>query len=243
MNNSMKVSIAAVIMALGMIFSSMVLSKFFVRIKHEQAIKVKGYSERDVTSDIGKFSCNVSARGFNLNEAYRKLHENKNAVLEYLKQKGFTEPEEAVGTIDISKVNKRDNKGNLMNQIEFYDVSQSIWVASNKVALIKEAATGVTELIQKGIEVSSSSPEFYVSDLKETKIQLLADATKDAHRRAVTLAQNSGGRVGDLISADQGVFQITRKNSTDTSSWGVYDTTTIDKTAKIVVTLEYAIGR
>ena len=44
-----------------------------------------------------------------------------------------------------------------------------------------------------------------------------------------------------LISAQQGVLQITERHSTETSGYGVYDTATIEKTAKAVVTLEYAI--
>ena len=55
------------------------------------------------------------------------------------------------------------------------------------------------------------------------------------------LAKNSGGRVGALLSAEQGVIQITERNSTDTSGDGVYDTKSIAKTAKVVVTLEYAV--
>ena len=49
--------------------------------------------------------------------------------------------------------------------------------------------------------------------------------------------------MGALISASQGVFQITARHSTEVSSWGVYDTSTIEKTVKAVVTLEYAIER
>ncbi len=66
-------------------------------------------------------------------------------------------------------------------------------------------------------------------------------ATEDGYRRALALAEGSKGKVGALISAQQGVFQITEQHSTDTSGYGEYDTSTIEKTAKAVVTLEYAI--
>jgi hypothetical protein len=86
-----------------------------------------------------------------------------------------------------------------------------------------------------------SSPEFIVSDLSAVKMDLLAMATGDGYRRALVLAQNSKGTVGALIGAEQGVFQITRPHSTETSSYGMYDTSTIEKSAKAVVTLRYAI--
>ena len=46
----------------------------------------------------------------------------------------------------------------------------------------------------------------------------------------------------NLVSARQGIFQVTAENSTDLSDYGVYDTSTIDKVVKIVVTLSYTIN-
>ena len=44
-------------------------------------------------------------------------------------------------------------------------------------------------------------------------------------------------------SASQGVFQITPVNSTDVSDTGCYDTTSIDKSVKCVVTLNFQVGK
>jgi hypothetical protein len=49
--------------------------------------------------------------------------------------------------------------------------------------------------------------------------------------------------LGRLVSARQGIIQITKKNSSDMTDWGVYDTETIDKVVKLVVSLEYEISR
>jgi hypothetical protein len=241
MNNIVKLSSVAVILALGMILSSSLLSKFFVRIRHEQAITVKGYAEKDVISDVGKFFCTCRARGDSLKESYARLQESKNAATAYLKRKGFREPEITLETIYTSKILKRDAQGKETNETEYYDVYQAIIVSSTNVSLIMEVSTSITELIKEGNDIQAAPPQFYVSDLKDTKLGLLAEATADGYRRAVVLAKNSNGKVGALISAQQGVFQITRKNSTDTSGCGEYDTSTIEKTAKAVVTLEYAI--
>jgi uncharacterized protein len=241
MNSAVKMAVAAVILALGMILSSSLLSKFFVRIRHEQAITVKGYAEQDIASDVGKLSCVCNARGASLKEAYDKLQNHKNAVLAHLQHAGFQGSEISPATIETTKIARRDAQGKETNEIEYYDVFQTITVSSTNVALILQASTSITELIKDGIEISASAPEFYVTDLKDTKLGLLAKATEDGYRRAVALAENSRGKVGALISAQQGVFQITKRNSTDTSGYGEYDTSTIEKTAKAVVTLDYAI--
>ncbi|MEY3022054.1 MAG: hypothetical protein RIS86_1252, partial [Planctomycetota bacterium] len=91
------------------------------------------------------------------------------------------------------------------------------------------------------IEIDSGSPSFTVSTIEEEKLALLERATANAHERAKTIARGSGGRPGRLVSASQGVFQIVAVGSTDSSDWGRYDTGTIGKTARCVVTLEYAI--
>jgi hypothetical protein len=242
MNNVVKLSAVAVILALGMILSSSMLSKFFVRIAHEQSIKVKGYAEKDVLSDVGRFSCTCSTRGTSLKESYDRLQESRKAAMEYLKRVGFQETEMRSGTIETSKISKRDEQGKETNETQYYGVSQTITVTSNNVSLIRDVANNITELIKEGIDIRASPPEFFVSDLKDTKLRLLASATEDGYRRAVALAENSKGKVGALISAQQGVFQITQRNSTDTAGTGEYDTSTVEKTAKIAVTLEYAIG-
>lgn len=241
MKNVMKSAIVAVILALGMVLSAALLSKLFVRIRHERAITVKGYAEKDVVSDTGRFSCAYTARGTNLGEAYARLQDSRKAVLDYLRGKGFQDAEIGQGTIQASKVPKRDAQGRETNEVEYYDVSQSTGVVSSNVVAIRDVSTAITELIKEGIDISVSSADFYVSDLKDTKLELLAKATDDGYRRAVTLAEKGKGKVGALMSAQQGVFQITQRNSTDTSSYGMYDTSTIEKTAKAIVTLEYAI--
>ena len=79
--------------------------------------------------------------------------------------------------------------------------------------------------------------------MEQLKLELLGNATKNAYDRAKALAENSRGKVGALNSASQGVFQITPVDSTDVSDGGEYDTTTIEKKVKAVVTLEYHIEK
>ncbi|MDD4872115.1 MAG: SIMPL domain-containing protein, partial [Kiritimatiellae bacterium] len=61
--------------------------------------------------------------------------------------------------------------------------------------------------------------------------------------RAEILAKNSHGKVGALNSASQGVFQITPVNSTDVSDSGNYDTSTVEKSVKAIVTLEFQVEK
>lgn len=236
-------TVVAVVLAAGMIVSAGLVSKFFLKVRHEKvnAIAVKGYAEKEVASDVGKFTCTFGTEGATPREAYDALLKGQAAVLAHLKAAGFGEKEVLPGGIETGRAMERDEKGNATNVVHHYWASQSVEVTSGDVERIRAAAGGVMELIKQGVDISANTPRFYVSDLKAVKMELLEKATKDGYNRAQALAKNSGGRVGALLSAEQGVIQITERNSTDTSGDGVYDTKSIAKTAKVVVTLEYAV--
>jgi len=70
---------------------------------------------------------------------------------------------------------------------------------------------------------------------------LLALATKDAHDRALSMAEAVGSDIGAVRSAKMGVFQITRPYSTDVSDYGIYDTSWIEKQITAVVRVTFAV--
>ena len=86
-------------------------------------------------------------------------------------------------------------------------------------------------------------PQYFYNNLNDVKVQLIGAATKDSLLRAEQFAANSGVTVGPLRSASQGVFQITAPNSTETADYGSYDTSTVEKLVKAVVTVEYSVAR
>lgn len=94
----------------------------------------------------------------------------------------------------------------------------------------------------KGIELSASSPSYYYTKLNELKIDLLAKASEDAKQRAKTIAKNSACGLGNLVSANMGVFQITGKNSNEDFSYGSsFNTSSKNKKASITVRVDYKI--
>ena len=98
----------------------------------------------------------------------------------------------------------------------------------------------MSELINSGIEFYSENPQYYYTKLAELKIEMIAEATKDANTRSEKIAENAGSSVGRLKNADMGVFQIVAQNSAEEYSWGgSFNTTSKRKTATITVKLEY----
>ena len=78
MSNVVRSATAAIILTLGMILSAFLLSLF--RPDHEQTIEVKGYAEKDVVSDVGKFSYIYRARSGTLKESYEALQKSRDVA-------------------------------------------------------------------------------------------------------------------------------------------------------------------
>ena len=86
-----------------------------------------------------------------------------------------------------------------------------------------------------------SQPQYVFTRLPSLRPQLLADATRDALRRAEVLVESTGADLGSLRSVNVGVFQVTAPNSTEVEDYGVYDTTTRTKDVTAVVNVTFGI--
>jgi len=229
-------------LALGLIVSALFLSNAFKSVKSsEQKIEVKGYAEKNIISDLGVWNCNIRTRAFDMVTAYSKLKNDIQKAKEYIISKGINADDITISSVNSQKIFKINDEGRYTNQIIGYELDQTIKVSSKDIKLIKLLSNEATSLIENGIEIFSEPPQFFYTKLNDLKVKMLGEATKDAKVRAEQLAQNSGSEVGKLKSARQGVFQITPINSVDVSDYGEYDLSTIEKTIKAVVTIEFFI--
>ena len=229
-------------LAFAVLGASDQLGRAMRAMKQENIIRVKGVAEVDVTSDRGSWWTSVSGRAPTLAEADAGREQAMAALRAFVLAKGFKESELSVGSVSISKVYRRDEKGNTTNELEAYVLSQDLGVRSSSLELLRDAANEVTgALVKQGFESSTSAPSFTVSTIEKTKLDLLEKATANAYERAQTLARGSGSGVGSLVSAAQGVYQIVARGQTSSSDYGEFDTSSIEKTARVVVTLEYSV--
>ena len=228
-------------LAFGVLGASDTMGRALRTMNQDNVIRVKGVAEIDVRSDRARWHGNVRVRAATLPEAYAALERSVQALSAFIESKGIPAAAINVFSADISRIYRKDDKGNATNEIEAFELRQQVACASNQVDVVRNLANGATSLIREGVEVESLSPTYTVSTIEKTKIDLLERATENAYERARTLARGSGSSVGGLVSASQGVFQIVARGSTSSSDYGEYDTGAIDKTARVVVTLEYAV--
>lgn len=230
----------------GLVLSTLILAGTIQKIKlAHQTITVKGFAERAIKSDRAVWRGSFAVRGTDLVTVYKKTQKDLDSVLAWLEKNGVSKDKLEISPVRTNNQYKetmsKDGVLQTSSEIVGYSLEQTIEITSGDIALISRLAKDSTALIQDGIAFTSYAPEYYFTKLDDLKIQMLGQATKDARERAEQLAVNSGSKVGALRSASQGVFQITPPFSTEVSNTGQSDTTSIDKSIKALVTVEYAI--
>lgn len=242
----MKNSILVVGAALVMVFAAFILGNAYkYKFKQSETISVTGVADTNFVSDLTVWSGNFSRSSFNMQEAFDALKKDEAIVMSYLEKQGLSKNEMKTSSINTEKLFSYtyDEQGNQKNSVfNGYKLSESVTIESGDLNKVDRISRDITQLIQQGVELSSSSPNYYFSKLSNLKIGLLAKASEDAYDRAKTIAKNSGSSVGSLRKATMGVFQITGQNENEDYSYGgAFNTTSINKTATVTVKVEYEI--
>ena len=99
----------------------------------------------------------------------------------------------------------------------------------------------ISSLVERGVSFQVNQPEFYNTKVGDIKIEIQAEAAKDAMIRGQRIAQATGRKLGTLKSARMGVLQITPENSNMTSDYGVNDISSIRKEITAVVNANFEI--
>jgi hypothetical protein len=124
-----------------------------------------------------------------------------------------------------------------------FRATQVVSVSSTNVTLTEKASREITSLLEQGIAVTSRAPNYYYTRLGELKLEMLAEAAKDARSRAENILGSAGKTtLGKLVYADMGIININAANSTNTSTEGNNDTTSRDKDIITIVHAEYEVN-
>ncbi|WP_148717096.1 SIMPL domain-containing protein [Chitinolyticbacter meiyuanensis] len=232
--------------AIGLVLSAAIVSYTAGRISdNKQSVSVKGLAEKAVTADQARWRIVVQGGATSLPEAFAALRTHRPAVVDFLKQQGFTEQQISFDRENYTVVHRQDEEGRQTREIEQYVASQSVQLASNDVKRVDAAAGKIVQLVESGLPIAVEDPEYLVSTLEAVKMSLIADATRNARDRAGEFAKTGGARVGAMKSANQGAFYIlpAQGGGSDSDYGGAYDKSTIAKLARVVVTVEYAISQ
>ena len=243
MKISRNTTIATTILSAVSILSYSYLHRF--QYSESNTITVKGLGATDFKSDLIVWEGRFTTINKTLYEAYSQLSSNREIIKEFLKRNGISEKETIFGAVSTSERTKNiyNSEGNVIGE-EFigYRLRQSVRIESRDLEKVELVSRAITEVLKSGIEFYSESPSYFYTKLQDVKLDLISKATDDAKTRANIIAKNGGASIGDLKSAQMGVFQIVGQNSNEEYSWGgSFNTTSKYKTATITMDLTYEL--
>jgi hypothetical protein len=239
--------LAGLFLAAALLLSAMLVTRAWLKIAESQTISVTGSARKAVRSDLVIWRGSFSAEGNTLLEAQRNLKADLAKVEEFLKASAMTNS--LIGPIAIKELQateevKAAQKGGsdiTRQKTVGFRLSRSVEVRSDQVEGVTRLDQDSTALVEQGVMLTSAPPEYIYTKAGEAKIEMLAEATKDARGRAEQIASQGGRIIRQLRWARMGVFQITPVFSSQTSSEGVNDTTSLDKTVTAVVSASFSL--
>lgn len=239
MKKSLGMFLLGATLAFGLACAAYIVSRAAVKVTRSETIRVKGSASQLVSSDFGSWSGGIAVAAPTMEAAAQKLTAAEKEINEFISTVGFRPDEVVWGSITINIFYKKNEKGINTNDILKFQLSRSLAISSKDVRRLEKLDRTYTDLVKKGHSVSNYGASYLITNLDDYKMKLLNTATENGYKRAQTLAGSAGGKVGALLSASQGIFQILAPGGGDISDYGTYDKSTIRKEVKAVVTLEF----
>ncbi len=228
----------ALIFSIGILLSSIILGIFFYTSRKPQnTIRVTGYATKRFESDIIKWSLTITRQTglYDINTGYQAIKKDVDFIISELKKNGINDNEITLQPIYNIQQYNRDGI------VSGYNVRQTLFIISSNLTALEKLARNPDFIYSKGIILESSNIEYNYSKIADLKKELLAQATIDAKNRAIEIAKSANAKLGKMVQARQGVFQITEPNSTEVSDYGIYSTATKIKDITVTVSATFVI--
>jgi uncharacterized protein len=122
-----------------------------------------------------------------------------------------------------------------------YEAKQTMTITTKEIDKIVLSQKAAIDYKASGQSIHFNPPNYLVSNLEDIKMSLINNASENAKKRAIEFIKNSNASLGAMKSASQGAFYILPNSANaDTDNYGgTYDKSTIDKIARVVVTVEF----
>lgn len=206
-----------------------------------QTITVTGSAKKEIISDLGFLRGTLTVQATAPEYAFRELNRSKPILLSYLEKKGFPKDKVEFFTMNNYPIYEIGSQGYSTGRIIGYVYNQRMEISSTDVNKIKEISLDIASLVEQGINFNVEMPEYHYTKLAELKIEIQAEAAKDAMVRAQKIAEATGRDLGPMRTARMGVLQITPKFSNVISDYGINDLSSIDKEIIGVVNASFEI--
>ncbi len=229
---------ASVILGVSAIISAALIGNGLTDLRTgDRYVTVKGVAEREVNADLALWPIRFVATGASLSEAQERARSSRDAIMAFLKLQAIDQNAVELQRLDVTDTRANPYQAN--NGEQKFIISQTLMVRSTDIDRIRQAAQGVSELVDSGVVLSSdygpSGPTHVFNGLNDIKPEMIAEATSSAREAADQFAQDAKAELGGLRRANQGVFQILARDQAP----GIMEQQQPVKTVRVVSTVEY----
>jgi uncharacterized protein len=239
--------LAALVLAVGIAAAGWFVSHGLGRVLAEgrladRTVSVKGLSERNAKADLALWEIRYVATSENLATAQGKIEGDGKLIAAFLTQQGLLADSITPQRVEVIDLLAQQYRSEGASQSRFI-VTASLMVRSGDVDLVQSISRKTGELIKQGVVFTNegtpfTGPYFLFTKLNDVKLEMIAEATKNARAAAEQFATDSGVRVGAIARANQGQFSILPGDN-----WpGAEETKQINKTIRVVSTVDFMLG-
>lgn len=234
--------LAGLFLAAGLCLASLIVARTWTHLAESQVINVTGSARKNVRSDLAVWRASFAVDAPTLVEAQQKLRSDHAKVAAFLAAHGIESFRTAPVQIQEFTRRQRDAEDDTVGNVRTgFRLTETLEVQSDDIDLLPRLAGESSDLLQQGVAFMSGGFEFIYTRAGEAKVEMMAEATRDARARADQIATQGGRAVRELRSARMGVVQINPLHSSSTSWDGNNDTSSVDKTIIATVSTTFAM--
>ncbi len=199
----------------------------------DRKVTVKGLAEIEVPADHVTWPMQFKKMGNSLPDLYNEIAVTQATIIKFLTENGVNESEISAGAPSVE--DQSTYRYNSTPAPYRYIITSTLTVSSDNVDKIRSLIDRQGELLRDGIAIYSGNYEApityeYVS-FQEMKPKMMAEAIENAEATAHQFAENSHSKLNKIISADQGQFSISDRDSN----------TPFIKKVRVVTTITYSL--
>lgn len=215
MNRSTTLILSSLLLALGLLSVGLCIKGAATYLgDRNRTASVRGLCEREVPADKVTWPLVTQDLGDDLTALYAKAEQINAKILEFLHAGGLTDSEISVNPPDIEdRLAQSYDPSRVTSR---YKMTNVIVVTSSNVEKVRALIKQQSKLISQGIAVLAGDynyPTTYeFTGLNAIKPEMIAEATHNASEAAAKFAQDSGSKLGPIITASQGQFSITDRD-------------------------------
>lgn len=226
-----------IIFSAAIVLAAFIFGMFFYKARAQvHTISVVGSATRGFDSDTVKWQISMvrNVPTQSLSQGYSQIRSDINSVVDKLQARGIPRKSISIQPLNTNPIYEPSG-------ITGYRIQQSLFVISDSLSLIEDLALNPETFVSQGIIIEFSTLQYFYSKVDQLKISLLGEAAKDARRSAQEIAVGSGIKVGRILDASAGVFQITEPYSTDVAPGGIYNTSSRNKDIRVTTHVTFAL--